>query len=223
MDHLEKFKQALFEKTKDKNLSNYIFCGGSKEKKDSDYFFEKNPLITVLPNNVNDCLCGHDIKNNFYIQHKLTKEIFIVGSCCIKKWLPKENQKKTCSECGERHRNRIVDLCNSCRPRCSKCSGYVKAVVHCAKCKINIIGYYCPNIYCDQIQDLCKECEFQKNKKCIGCIEINILMPQECNDCGKRYWVCPKDSFRRICKSCYSNSMKPISYKSNPHLTITHK
>jgi hypothetical protein len=36
----------------------------------------------------------------------------VIGSECINKFLEK---RRTCSKCGEEHRNRIVNRCNDCR------------------------------------------------------------------------------------------------------------
>lgn len=64
-----------------------------------------------LPELVDECICGHRIIDNCYITDG--NEILILGSCCIKKFIP--DSSRTCERCGEPHKNRKVNRCNLCR------------------------------------------------------------------------------------------------------------
>lgn len=59
------------------------------------------------------CICGHPIKNNCYI--KYNDQIIVLGNCCIKRFIPKEQQGRTCEECGNPHKNRKSNLCTECK------------------------------------------------------------------------------------------------------------
>jgi hypothetical protein len=67
---------------------------------------------TSLPEYKNKCICGHTIKENCYITNG--DIILTLGNCCIKKFLPKEKQGRTCEKCGNPHRNRKYNKCNDC-------------------------------------------------------------------------------------------------------------
>ena len=79
-----------------------------------------------LPEWVDKCVCGHAIIENCYIENITDPhdiKLIVLGNCCIKKFLPKEYSSRTCKECGDPHKNRVVDLCNYCRMRrpCRDC------------------------------------------------------------------------------------------------------
>ena len=64
------------------------------------------------------CVCEHLIKENCYATNG--RDFLVIGNCCIKKFLSKKT--RTCDECGEPHKNRIVNRCNLCRQgRCDSC------------------------------------------------------------------------------------------------------
>ena len=73
-----------------------------------------------LPENTTVCICGHKIVKNCYITGTIGDEemIIIVGSCCIKRFIPK--YRRTCEKCEREHRNTKNNLCKNCRPRPSK-------------------------------------------------------------------------------------------------------
>jgi hypothetical protein len=198
-----RFKKGLFSEIGDDNLANFIYSGADDEYGSKyEYFFKKNPLLNELPPHKDMCACGHNIKKNFYIQHIPTKINIVVGSCCIKRYLPDECQGKTCSECGAPHQNKVVDMCNECRPPCETCGDNSAAPDTCYSCSKLFKTHHCSR---HRKQDMCcYHCKNMGIKRCIGCTEEKILMPVECKDCKYEYFVCPKHGFRTACKECYA-------------------
>ena len=64
-------------------------------------------------NDVNTCICGHDISENCYITDG--NIIIVLGNCCIRKYLPKTQCGRTCRICKQPHKNRKNNICNKCR------------------------------------------------------------------------------------------------------------
>lgn len=77
---------------------------------------------TPMPGHKDHCLCGHDIQKNCYIQHMESKEILVVGSCCITRFMT--HSGRTCSICQAPHKNRMDALCNDCRGGKLTCGKY---------------------------------------------------------------------------------------------------
>ena len=97
--------------------SNWRYCGGTNGAHLNYFklmFKNKKPL---LPHE-DKCVCGHPIRENCFITDGT--RFIVLGTCCIKKFV--RYNSRTCEECGEPHRNRIVNLCNDCRKNvCEKC------------------------------------------------------------------------------------------------------
>jgi hypothetical protein len=73
-----------------------------------------------LPDCVENCICGHFILENCYIENITTGEVLVLGNCCIKRFIPKSG--RTCAKCGNPHRRRKINLCFDCSSgRCSNC------------------------------------------------------------------------------------------------------
>lgn len=66
-----------------------------------------------MPPHSDFCLCEHSIVHNCYIEHYHTKEILVVGSCCIRRFMT--HSGRTCTKCGESHHNRKDPWCDACR------------------------------------------------------------------------------------------------------------
>jgi len=94
--------------------SGWKYCGGDTGRH-AKYFKISCPN-DIRPEHVNNCVCGHPIKRNCYITNAEETDIIILGSCCIKKFIPKEKSGRTCKNCGMSHKNRKYDLCNNCKP-----------------------------------------------------------------------------------------------------------
>ena len=71
------------------------------------------------------CICQHSIKENCYITNKDNTCILVLGNCCIKHFLPEGKSRRTCEDCGNIHRNRVVNRCNNCRyQKCDDCNRF---------------------------------------------------------------------------------------------------
>jgi hypothetical protein len=78
----------------------------------------------------------------------MSKKVIVVGNCCIKKFLPKNKQCRTCDICCQPHKNRKVNHCNQCRLNfCYDCDTLLKnkAYKRCYDCHIKKYIYI--NIY----------------------------------------------------------------------------
>ena len=109
------YNEILKEKLGDFN--NYIPIGGYTDKtntKKSNYMkaFEENENIK-FPEYSNNCICTHWIKTQCYIMHIKTKEIYIVGNCCIKRF----NIKKKCINCNGLHNRTKFNICAKCEKK----------------------------------------------------------------------------------------------------------
>lgn len=162
----------------------------------------------------NECACGHFIKNNCYIKHNLTKQLHVVGSCCINKFMTKEQKSRKCVFCGGDHKNNKNSICNNCRLICCK---------------------YC-NIRCGQ--KICEDCDLRlssNKKRCQTCDEI-FRSPKfnHCKDCRVKCYVCDKYHvenkrhqtcdicnaiYFEICDNC-KNLIKFGKYKGNQYNQI---
>ena len=96
----------------------FIYAGGNKTRHLS-YYFLKFGHGNVPPLK-KYCICGVRIVENCYIQdsrinpHSLDN-LYIIGNCCIKKFLPEGRSGRTCKICIKPHSNRKYDLCNVCK------------------------------------------------------------------------------------------------------------
>ena len=93
------------------DLDNYAYAGGNSLKRIK--YYELKCETSITPPRVYNCICGQEIKENCYIKNIETGHILILGSCCIKRFVPKSG--RTCSDCGVAHRNRVIDKCNNCK------------------------------------------------------------------------------------------------------------
>jgi hypothetical protein len=112
LDLTEKFIKGLqnYGLTYDEILnSNWRYCGGRSGRHLN--YFKLCCKDDDLPDPVNECVCGHIIKENCYITDG--KQLLVLGNCCIKKFIP--NSSRTCEKCGEPHKNRVVNRCENCR------------------------------------------------------------------------------------------------------------
>jgi hypothetical protein len=91
--------------------NNWRYCGGNAGSHLNYFNLVKDSDSLQMPPEADKCICGHRIQDNCYITDG--SEIMVLGNCCIKKFVSKST--RTCSECGEPHKNRIVNRCNDCR------------------------------------------------------------------------------------------------------------
>jgi hypothetical protein len=150
------------------DLINYRYAGGDSSSHYTYYaksFFPNVELLNLrFPPHKDKCLCNHDIIRNFYIK-KIgdNNPFYVVGSCCIKKFLP-SGFRKSCIKCFEPTRNHKDFICNECRK------------TKCGICDIEIKTY----------KKLCNECE---DGHCIDCfkdINPNYIKCYHCNIKNKK-------------------------------------
>jgi len=92
------------------------YCGGRSGRHLN--YFKLTCKNDDLPEQVNECVCGHKISENCYITDG--EQILVLGNCCIIKFCPKSS--RTCEKCEAPHKNRKVDRCNDCRTDiCGRC------------------------------------------------------------------------------------------------------
>jgi hypothetical protein len=92
-------------------LSQWRYCGGDTGQH-SNYYRLTHPDYE-FPSHHDACVCGHPIKENCYITDG--EQMLVLGNCCIKKFLKKENSGRTCGRCGQAHKNRLDNFCKACR------------------------------------------------------------------------------------------------------------
>ena len=152
----------------------------------------------------NWCVCGVEIKENCYITDD-DVYFLVIGNCCIKRFLPKENSGRTCSNCKKPHRNTKDNFCKDCRPKKilgSECE-------ECGERHNNRKDNLCNN--CRFIRDNTKKCECgkridKKYKQCYVCSK-GAKPPTSSISVGKRCAKCSKaiaDKYR-YCYGCYSS------------------
>ena len=118
----------------------YVYIGGNR-RSHANYYTLKCPDDDP-PDDVSWCVCGHRIVENCYLRNPKTGDIIVLGSCCIKRYLP--NAGRTCGKCGVRHRNRKDDLCNKCR------------LVQCVVCQESFKPLF-------KYHDTCRDCYEQRH------------------------------------------------------------
>lgn len=130
MAPFDAFKKGLKEKydMEYNEILSWKYAGGNDGRHFRYWTLKYKDL--ELPENENKCVCGHDIKDNCYITNDKGTELMVLGSCCIKAFIP--NCKRNCDTCGKPHQNRVVDRCNICRiGRCDKCGNKCKVKYAC--------------------------------------------------------------------------------------------
>jgi len=107
------FSQGLIAQGYNPNevVRTFNYAGGSGSRAAKNYFDTANP-DWEMPRDESRCVCGHWIKNNFWISDGVN--IITVGSCCIERWMP-NGMKRTCECCKQVHRNLKDNQCNDCR------------------------------------------------------------------------------------------------------------
>ena len=110
------YLEALKERIKEYNISyeelkQFRYCGSSSDINYWNIFFEHKKPFSESPQRVSTCLCGHDIIENCYIYKD--GQILVVGNRCKKRFMDKPY--RTCNNCGDEHKNRIINLCSKCR------------------------------------------------------------------------------------------------------------
>lgn len=154
---------------KDIQEGGWKYCGGNQGRHYN--YFKVSCPNEPLPDSEEECICGHKIVENCYITNG--EEILILGSCCIKKFIPEDKSGRTCSSCGRIHKNRKTNLCNDCREiykECKKCGvAHLNKISLCEKCQGNCL-------------DCGKKCKPEYDK----CYDCKTKFFHECSKCGKK-------------------------------------
>jgi hypothetical protein len=98
----------------DEFINNFKYWGGNKGSHFN--YWELVRASINRPPKKNYCICDHYIQENCYVVDKRDKnKIVVVGNCCIKRFLKKENQGRTCERCEKPHKNSKDNFCKECR------------------------------------------------------------------------------------------------------------
>jgi hypothetical protein len=87
----------------------WIWVGGTKRRTFYKRHFGEDAPFPALKQ---QCICGVEIKEQCWIEHKETKQLETIGNCCVKRFLPVgEARLLRCALCDAPHRNRKHNLC----------------------------------------------------------------------------------------------------------------
>ena len=188
----------------------WIYCGGENWRQQVtdwnagtkhaqihhwNYYLLKRESTVLPPIPIKQlrCVCHHEIFWNEYLMSPDKKEIRIVGNCCIKKFTG--NKLRTCSVCGDPHRNRKFDLCDEHKLAFIAAEKSVKRI---AKQVIKAMNKFLPTIE-DRIDEGI-ECYLSKP------IYLNVPYKdkERCKLYGCKWstkhikWYCHEESISRI-------------------------
>ena len=122
--------------------NNWIYAGGDN-KHHLNYwniFYTSKNWSGKTPKKKKKCVCNHIIERNCWIYNKKTKQMKVIGACCIEKF---NLGGRTCAICGDEHNNRKNNYCNNCRKGiCDDCykplkNTNYKICYHCNKKRSN--------------------------------------------------------------------------------------
>lgn len=122
----------------------WMYCGGDTGSHKNYFFLQNFYKGNKHPDTTNKCICKHKIIENCYITNG--ERLLVLGNCCIKRFIPKSG--RTCDKCGESHRNRTINRCNTCREKtfykkCDKCHRtHSDKYLLCYTCTFKIIKNY---------------------------------------------------------------------------------
>ena len=114
----------------------WIYAGGDFDEHQNYWkIFSKSYFYkSYTPGFKSKCVCGQELTRNCWIYNPKENRIKVIGSECINKFLDK---RRTCSICGDEHKNRKVNRCNKCRQGlCDNCDKKIDIKYKlCYKCK----------------------------------------------------------------------------------------
>ena len=94
------------------NMADYVYAGGDRGEP-ADYFRMRYCGRRPHPYKVKECVCGHRIDPNYYIEETTSGRLYNVGSHCVRRFF--HGIEKTCTFCGTVHKNRKDNMCKACR------------------------------------------------------------------------------------------------------------
>jgi hypothetical protein len=184
----EKFLRGLEErKITIEEFNKYKYAGGNRGSHRN--YFKICGLLENIPAKTDKCICTHYIEEQCYLANDAGKSL-IIGNCCIKYFVPEENQGRHCAKCNIKHRNRKDNYCKKCRELCKnkECFNIKKSYnIECDNClnikskekvkeRVDKWKNYCEkNNITDRIIGKCFDC----GKSCklyIRCFDCNEIM-----------------------------------------------
>tara|TARA_B110000208_G_C11672750_1_gene395850 strand:+ start:287 stop:955 length:669 start_codon:yes stop_codon:yes gene_type:complete len=191
----------------------WTYCGGNTGhhiKRWNEYWTEKWSLnndneIPDYPEDEDKCKCGHSITQQCYITNIHTDEVLVLGSTCINKFIP-DGMKKKCNKCGNVHKNRKKNLCNTCQEICECGKTKVKKYDQCNTCMTSYECVKCQELHTNTHVNRCDKC---RKGKCDSC---NITIKEEyskCFNCNypNKCIICNKKC-KSTYKTCYNCSLR---------------
>jgi len=145
----------------DKWRDEWIYAGGDWEHHLNYYEIKFRKLDT--PAKKKHCICGVRIVRNCYLENIITKNLIVVGSCCIQKFIPKDKAGRTCEICKCPHRNTKDNYCKDCRtlPICNMCGKlHNNMSVYCGICLMLPRCNDCTVIVEDFGEPYCRMCKY---------------------------------------------------------------
>lgn len=181
-DGLEKIGKTIEE------ISMWRYCGGNDDG--HELYFKMLFGERFMPQSEN-CVCETKIKTCCYITPDKTDrhaDILVLGSCCIKRFIPKDNRGKRCQRCNNPHRNNMIDMCSSCikddikrEKEREREYNRIKKQTDCEKCiKVIMEGKYKRCYECNMkkkgivLEETCKKCVIAKTRGYRKCYDCNM-------------------------------------------------
>jgi hypothetical protein len=109
----QKFNEGMTALFGDAFPDNVACCGGNWGSHER-YFNIIRRAGDVVPAVKEFCPCGNAITRQAYAWNPETRQMEVVGSCCMKK-LGQTGMLRTCEDCRKVHRNRSDNFCSACR------------------------------------------------------------------------------------------------------------
>jgi hypothetical protein len=136
MPSFEKFANGLFQLgfASVKEFSKCVrYIGGTHDNHRNYLKTQEVDYVQIMKDNAEDsaCICGQKLTRKCFLAVKDSLngqdevEYYVVGVCCVRRFMPKGSLSRTCRKCEAVHKNRSVDLCNRCRPKCSVCRRFM--------------------------------------------------------------------------------------------------
>ena len=104
------------------DMDNWWYCGSSSSRDGGTRHYLNTFPNAPFPKHKEHGICSQKITGNCYITNFEKTQVLIVGSCCIKKFLPKGHNRIKCSNCNNVNTRRIGDTCKECsQGKCDYC------------------------------------------------------------------------------------------------------
>lgn len=176
----------------------------------------------ILSSKIRQCICSKHISWLYFIQHKMTNQIVMVGSECIKKISEKlyfEVIERACKNCGDKIDKRTIsgkeDLCDFCFELRKE-----KECKEREERRRKIYAEYA-RIEAERVAKLpkCEDCGIWMPEetplwktKCMSCWKISRAAEKpkpksKCESCGQYNIPEEKSEWMKLCYSCWKASL----------------